>query len=88
VSEGLPWFGSRHHTAGSAYTASATCSTGTLVGGGGNVTDTDLTPGAVAYLGQSYPSSTTTWTVTGRVGALNLAGGATVTATAYAICAS
>jgi hypothetical protein len=74
-------------TAGFGIPVSATCSTGTLVGGGGNVTDTDPTPGHVAYLGASYPSSATTWTVTGRVGALNLTGGATMTMTAYAICA-
>jgi hypothetical protein len=75
-------------TAGIGIAVRATCTTSTLVGGGGNVTDTDPTTGAVAYLSQSYPSSATAWTVTGRVGAQNLAAGTTMTIVAYAICAA
>jgi hypothetical protein len=42
-------------------------------------------PGHVVYLSESYPSSTTTWTVIGRVGSQNLTGGETMAVTAYAV---
>jgi hypothetical protein len=75
-------------TAGLGISISATCGTGTLVGGGGRATVVTSVPGHVVYLGESYPSSTTTWIVTGRVGAQNLTGGETMAVTAYAVCAS
>jgi hypothetical protein len=75
-------------SAGFGQGVAATCSTGTLVGGGGTVTDTDPAPGNAVYLAQSNPTNATTWTVRGRVGASALTGGATFTITAYAICAT
>ena len=68
---------------GTSTTATATCSTGKLVGGGGRVTHTTVAqPGQIK---QSYPSSATVWTVVGGPSVTN-SGGATITVQAYALC--
>jgi hypothetical protein len=71
--------------AGTTFTDTATCAAGkVLFGGGGTVT---ITSGQNRRIGmvQSYPSSTTTWTVTG-VAISPLGSGVTARATAYALC--
>jgi hypothetical protein len=55
-----------------------------LLGGGGQVTITSTNRQRIV-LSASYPSSTTTWTVTGVV-ITSLGTGVTARATAYALC--
>jgi hypothetical protein len=65
-------------------TATATCTSGLLLGGGGTVTTSDLSASKVQML-SSYPSSATVWTVIGVVNTA-LSGGKNMSVTAYAIC--
>ena len=69
--------------AGTTFTDTATCTGGkVIVGGGGQVTTTQA--GRAALL-ESYPSSSTVWTVVGVV-TTSMTGGNTARATAYAVC--
>jgi len=71
--------------AGTTFSDTATCPAGkVLLGGGGTVTITNTSKQRVA-MQASYPSSATTWTVTGVVIA-KLGAGVTARATAYALC--
>jgi hypothetical protein len=56
-----------------------------LLGGGGRVTTSVAGERKYIAVVESYPSSTTVWTVTGIVNK-NLSNGATARATAYAHC--
>jgi hypothetical protein len=69
-------------TAGATVTATVTCPTGTVLGGGALVTSTN----GVASLQSSYPSSTTQWTAIATVGELGGAKNTSVTVTAYVLC--
>jgi len=75
---------------GATVTATATCSTGTIVSGGGRVTGNgDGTPGNdrhFAALTASYPSSATTWTVIATIVSGTQANGNPPSLTAYALC--
>jgi hypothetical protein len=71
---------------GTTVTATATCSSGTLVSGGGDVTGNNAKK--YAALTSSYPSNATTWTVTATIVAGTLANGGPPSLTAYALCAS
>jgi hypothetical protein len=65
-------------------TANVSCPAGkVLLGGGGRVTTNDTA--RKVSIQESYPSSTTTWTVVGVV-QTTLAFGRTMTVTPYAIC--
>jgi hypothetical protein len=66
-------------------TATATCPSGVLLGGGGQVTTTSANADR-AVLVASYPSSTTVWTVVGIVNQGGLGAGRTMTVQAYALC--
>jgi len=66
-------------------TATATCPSGVLLGGGGQVTTTSANPDR-AVLVSSYPSSTTGWTVVAVVNQGALGTGRTMTVQAYALC--
>jgi hypothetical protein len=67
-------------------TDTATCTGGAkLLGGGGQVTTAgDISKTAII---QSYPSSSTVWTVVGAITS-GLGGSTTAQVTAYAICGS
>ncbi len=71
---------------GSTVTATATCSSGTLASGGGNVTGNN--DKHYAAITSSYPSSATTWTVVATIVAGTQANGSPPSLTAYALCAS
>ena len=66
-------------------TATATCVTGVLLGGGAQVTTTAAQKER-AQLVSSYPSSTTVWTALGVVSIAALGAGQTMTVQAYALC--
>jgi len=66
-------------------TATATCPSGVLLGGGGQVTTTSANKDR-AVLVASYPSSTTVWTATAVVATAALGAGQTMTVQAYALC--
>jgi hypothetical protein len=66
-------------------TATATCPSGVLLGGGGQVTTTSANKER-AVLVTSYPSSTTVWTATAVVAIAALGAGQTMTVQAYALC--
>jgi hypothetical protein len=67
-------------------TATATCSAGTVViGGGANVTTT-ATQKERAQLVSSYPSATDAWTAVGVVAIAALGTGNTMTVTAWVLC--
>ena len=72
---------------GATLTVTATCSSGRLVSGGGDVTGNNVKHFAV--ISSSYPSNATTWTVVATIVAGTQANGATHRPlTAYALCAS
>ena len=71
---------------GTTVTATATCSSGTLVSGGGDVTGNNAKH--YAAITSSYPSSATTWTVIATQVAGSFANGNPPSLTAYALCAS
>jgi len=70
---------------GDAVTATATCASGTLVSGGGEITNSNGKK--YAALTSSYPSSATTWTVTATF-VVELANGGPPSLSAYALCAN
>ena len=70
-------------TAGTAVTATATCASGKLLGGGARVTAPGQTQRVV--LAQSYPSSATVWTAVGVV-ITTMTGGNTMSVQAFALC--
>jgi len=69
-------------------TATATCATGTLVSGGGIVTNNWNQGRRFAALTSSYPTSATTWTVTATIigGSFSQNGGPP-SLDAFALCA-
>jgi hypothetical protein len=67
-------------------TATATCSSGTLVAGGGIISNNSDRRSAA--LTASYPSSTTVWTVEATLLAGSFTNGQPPTLTPYAVCAS
>ena len=69
---------------GATVTATATCTTGTLVSGGGDVNGNNVKH--YAAITSSYPSSATTWTVTATIVAGSHANGNPPSLTAYALC--
>ena len=72
---------------GATVTATATCTTGTLVSGGGDVTDNNAKH--YAAITASHPNgAATTWTVTATIVAGSQANGNPPSLTAYALCAS
>jgi hypothetical protein len=66
-------------------TATATCASTVLLGGGGQVTTTSANADR-AVLVASYPSSATVWTVVAVVNQGTLGSGRTMTVRAYALC--
>ena len=69
--------------AGTQVTATASCPIGqVLLGGGGTATNTQSPE--LSILSQSFPSSTTQWTVVGV--STKITGGSTMTVQAFAIC--
>jgi hypothetical protein len=72
---------------GDQFTATADCPAGKVVlGGGAQVTVSVAGESYRGGLVASYPSSATTWTGIGMVLNSDLAGGTTLTVTAYALC--
>jgi len=71
---------------GDTVTATATCASGKVVGGGGNITGNNAKKYAV--ITSTYPSSGTVWTVTATLVAGTFVNGNPPSLTAYAICAS
>ncbi|MFL5682441.1 MAG: hypothetical protein ACJ77O_04795, partial [Chloroflexota bacterium] len=70
---------------GATVTATATCTTGKLVSGGGNVTGNNVKHYAV--ITSSFPNTTaTTWTVVATIVAGSHAPGNPPSLTAYALC--
>ena len=75
-------------TGSAPATATATCSSGTLVGGGAVIVNNDIAKNAW-FVQASYPSSATTWTAIGNnVHVANGNTGTASTITAYALCAT
>jgi hypothetical protein len=73
-------------TAGTNVPATATCPSGkVLLGGGGRVTASGQR--ANVQLAESYPTSTTTWTVIANVTS-NMTSSNTVSVTAYVVCSA
>jgi hypothetical protein len=76
------------NTGAAPATATATCPSGTLVGGGALIANNSLTKN-VWFVQASYPSSATTWTAIGNnVNVANGPAGTASTITAYALCAT
>jgi hypothetical protein len=71
---------------GGTVTATATCTTGTLVSGGGDINANGVNGKHWAAITSSYPSSATTWTVIATVVAGDQANGNPPSLTAYALC--
>jgi len=71
---------------GTTVTATATCSTGKMVGGGAQITG-NATANAVAMLSASFPSATATWTVVAAE-ITHASNGSPPIVTAYALCAT
>jgi hypothetical protein len=71
---------------GKTVTATATCSSGVLMGGGGVAMLSDGSSPFKGVLTQSYPSTASTWTVVGVVEDANLNGSRRLNVTAYAVC--
>jgi hypothetical protein len=69
---------------GATVTATATCASGTLVGGGANITG-NSTSNHMAVVTASYPSATSTWTAIATE-VLHFANGSPPSVTAYALC--
>ena len=77
--------GSPATNSGSTATAVATCTTGVLLSGGGQVTNNDTPANPLeTVMIESYPSSSTQWTVTGVTNGLTK--NKTMTVNAWAIC--
>jgi Collagen triple helix repeat (20 copies) len=70
---------------GATVTATATCASGTMVGGGANITG-NSTSNHMAVVTASYPSATSTWTAIATE-VLHFANGSAPSVTAYALCA-
>jgi hypothetical protein len=70
---------------GTSVTVTAQCSTGTMVGGGADITGNDATR-TIAVVTSSYPTAADTWTVIATV-VLHAANGTPPSVTAYALCA-
>jgi hypothetical protein len=71
---------------GATVTATATCASGKLVGGGGDVNGNNAKK--YAAITSSYPSSATVWTVTATLVAGSFANGSPPSLTPYALCAA
>jgi hypothetical protein len=71
---------------GDTVTATATCASGKLVAGGGNITGNNAKH--YAAITSSYPSSATVWTVTATLLAGSFANGSPPSLTPYALCAA
>jgi Collagen triple helix repeat (20 copies) len=69
---------------GATVTATATCASGTLMGGGANITG-NSTSNHMAVVTASYPSATSTWTAIATE-VLHFANGSPPSVTAYALC--
>ncbi len=70
---------------GSTVSATATCPSGTMVGGGSLISGNSATR-AIAAVAASYPSSSQDWTATATI-MLHFANGQPPSVTAYALCA-
>jgi hypothetical protein len=71
---------------GDTVTATASCSTGTMVGGGANIAGNSATK-QIAAVTASYPSAADTWTVVATE-VVHAGNGSPPSVTAYALCAS
>src|SRR6476646_3298826 len=71
---------------GATVTGTATCASGKLVGGGGDVNGNNAKK--YAAITSSYPSSATVWTVTATLVAGSFANGSPPSLTPYALCAA
>ena len=71
---------------GATVTATVSCSSGTLVSGGGDISGNNAKK--YAAITASYPSSATVWTVTATIVAGTLANGSPPSLTPYALCAA
>jgi hypothetical protein len=67
-------------------TATASCPAGKVLLGGGGMVTTTATQKERVHLTASFPTSMTTWSVTGVVGIAALGSGNTMTVTAWALC--
>ncbi|MBI5457963.1 collagen-like protein [Candidatus Kaiserbacteria bacterium] len=83
--EGTPISSAPGAGGGAQVTATATCPTGVLLGGGANVTNSSGTSNGSVILSSSYPSDATTWTAVGTVRAV-LAASAEMVVQAFALC--
>ena len=70
---------------GSTVSATATCPSGTMVGGGSLISGNSATH-AIAAVAASYPSSSQDWTATATI-IFHFANGQPPSVTAYALCA-
>jgi hypothetical protein len=70
----------------STVSATATCPSGTMVGGGSLISGNDATH-SIAAVTASYPSSAQVWTATATI-MFHVANGQPPSVTAYALCAS
>ena len=69
------------------HTVTATCSTGVVVAGGARLVFSQSNDVSRAFAAQSYPSSSTSWTVVAAITAGGWGnGGPTLTVQSYAIC--
>jgi hypothetical protein len=75
-------------TLGEKRTATATCSTGTIVSGGGLISPNGGNDRHYASITASYPSSATTWTVIATVVSGSQDNGNPPSLQAFALCAS
>ena len=71
---------------GAPVSATATCSTGKMVGGGANITGNSA-GNAIAAVISSYPTAAATWTATATE-VIHASNGSPPLVTAYALCAS
>ncbi len=71
---------------GTAVSATATCSSGTMVGGGSLISG-NSTANAIAAVVASYPTSSQVWTATAAI-MFHVANGQPPSVTAYALCAN
>jgi hypothetical protein len=71
---------------GDTVTQTATCASGKVVGGGGDISGNNSRK--YAAITSSYPSSGTVWTVTATLLNGTFAGGLPPSLTVYAVCAS
>jgi hypothetical protein len=75
-------------TLGEKVTATATCTTGTIVSGGGLLNPNGGNDRHYAAITASYPSSATTWTVIATVVSGDQTNGNPPSLQAFALCAS